>query len=282
MYGRTFRTYPISRVLEDIDDIYYNKKTRSIFITDDNIVLNPSRLMELCEAIIARGYNKLKFFVQADCATMAKREDMVAKMAEAGFSSIFLGIENISQVNLQSVHKGNASFFAKKAVENCHKYGMMVIGGLIFGFPEDNADTIRENYEFFKSIEADTAYCQVLTPYPKTGIREDLIDQGLITNLYNYRKYNGLWANVRTRHLDTEQLQYQFWYQRQSVLGWWKPPQRMKDKGWAWILIWRFAFKPLLKIRYWMMMRKYGWEGRYNREMQRWSNMNMFNDLNEY
>jgi anaerobic magnesium-protoporphyrin IX monomethyl ester cyclase len=282
MYGRSFRTFPIHRVLEDIDDIYYRKKTRSIFITDDNIVLNPSRLMDLCDAIIARGYKKLNFFVQADCATIATREDMVAKMAEAGFSSIFLGIENISKSNLQSVNKGNAASFAKKAIENCHKYGMMVIGGLIFGFPEDNEETIRENYEFFKSIEADTAYCQVLTPYPKTGIREDLIDQGLITNLYDYRKYNGLWANVRTHHLDTEQLQYQFWYQRQTVLGWWKPPKRMKEKGWAWILIWRFGFKPILKTRYWLMMRKYGWEGRYNREMQRWKNMNMFNDLNEY
>ncbi len=281
MYGRSFRMYPIQRVLDDIDDIYHHKKTRSIFITDDNIVLNPSRLMDLCDAIIAKGYKGLKFFVQADCATMAKKEDMVAKMAEAGFSSIFLGIENISKDNLKSVNKDNAATFAKKAIDNCHKYGMMVIGGLIFGFPEDNEETIRQNYMFFKAIEADTAYCQVLTPYPKTGIREDLINQGLVTNLHDYRKYNGLWANVRTHHLDTEQLQYQFWYQRQIVLGWWKPPQRMKDKGWAWIFVWRFAFKPLLKIRYWIVMRKYGWKGRYNREIQRWKDMNIFYDLNK-
>ena len=52
---------------------------------------------------------------------------------------------------------------------------MMVIGGLIFGFPEDDEDSIRENYEFFKSIHADAAYCQVLTPYPKTAIRRQLL-----------------------------------------------------------------------------------------------------------
>jgi anaerobic magnesium-protoporphyrin IX monomethyl ester cyclase len=282
MYGRSFRTFPIDRVLADIDDIYHLKRTRSIFITDDNIVLSPSRLMELCDAIIARDYRGLRFFVQADCATMAKREDMVAKMAEAGFSSIFLGIENISKKNLRSVNKGNAATFAKKAIENCHKYGMMVIGGLIFGFPEDNEETIRENYQFFKSIDADTAYCQVLTPYPKTGIREDLLNQGMVINQYNYKKYNGLWANVRTHHLDAEQLQYQFWYQRQVVLGWWKPPKQMKNKGWAWVLIWRFAFKPILKFRFWIIMRKYGWEGRYNLEIERWKKMNTFQDLSEY
>ena len=62
MYGRTFRTYPISRVLADIDDIYYNRKTRYIFITDDNMVLKPARVIELCDAIIARKYQESSFY----------------------------------------------------------------------------------------------------------------------------------------------------------------------------------------------------------------------------
>jgi hypothetical protein len=40
----------------------------------------------------------------------------------------------------------------------------MVIGGLIFGFPEDDEESIIENYQFLKTIEADGAYCQILTP----------------------------------------------------------------------------------------------------------------------
>jgi len=79
MYGRTFRTYPVSRVLADIDDIYYKKKTRWIFITDDNMVLNPARVIELCDAIIARNYKGLNLVVQADCRSMATHEEMVAK-----------------------------------------------------------------------------------------------------------------------------------------------------------------------------------------------------------
>jgi radical SAM superfamily enzyme YgiQ (UPF0313 family) len=83
MYGRKFRTYPIERVLDDIDDIYYNRKLKSIFITDDNMVLNPGRVIKLCDAIIAKNYKKLKLYVQADCMTMSTREDMVEKMAAA-------------------------------------------------------------------------------------------------------------------------------------------------------------------------------------------------------
>ena len=282
MYGRSFRTYPINRVLADIDDIYYLRKTRWIFITDDNMVLNPARVIELCDAIIARKYKGLRLIVQADCLSMAKNEEMVAKMAAAGFCSVFLGIENGSKKNLSSAGKGDIVAHAKKAIDNCHKNNMMVIGGLIFGFPDDDEEAIKENYEFFKSIQADTAYCQILTPYPKTGMRRNLLEQKLITNQTDYKKYNGLWANIRTEYLDSEQLQYQFWYQRQVVLGWWNPPAEVRSKGWAWISIWRFLFKPLLKFRYKSIMKKYGWQGRYQREVARWDTMNRFQDLEEY
>jgi radical SAM superfamily enzyme YgiQ (UPF0313 family) len=203
-------------------------------------------------------------------------------MAAAGFRSVFLGIENGSVKNMSSAGKGDIVAYAKKAIENCHKYGMMVIGGLIFGFAEDDEASIRENYEFFKEIGADASYCQILTPYPKTAMREQLIEQGLVTNTTDYKKYSGLWANVRTKHLDSDQLQYQFWYQRQVVLGWWNPPAEARNQGRAWTSIWRFLFKPFLKIRYRRIMKKYGWEGRYRQEVARWEKMNRFADLEPY
>jgi anaerobic magnesium-protoporphyrin IX monomethyl ester cyclase len=282
MYGRTFRAYPIRRVLDDLDDIYYKKWTRWVFITDDNMALNPGRVMELCDAIISRGYRNLNLMVQADCISIAKNAPMVARMATAGFRSVFLGIENGSKKNLSAAGKGDIVAASKQAIANCHKYGMMVFGGLIFGFPEDDEEAIRENYQFFKEIEADAAYCQLLTPYPKTGMRQQLLEKGLVTNQHDYKRYNGLWANVRTCHLDAEELQYQFWYQRQVVLDWWNPSAQMRNKGWWWTLIWRFLFRPFLKLHYRRVMRKYGWLGRYEREVERWRNMNRFQDLEGY
>ncbi len=282
MYGRSFRTFPIERVLQDLDDIYYNRRCRWVFITDDNMVLNPRRVMALCDAIIARKYRGLNLVVQADCITMASQEAMVKKMGAAGFRSVFLGIENGSKKNLRIAGKGDVAAAVRQAVDNCHRYGMMVIGGLIFGFPEDDVDSIRENYEFFKSVGADAAYCQILTPYPKTGMREMLLRDNLVTNRTDYSKYNGMWANVRTNHLDADQLQYQFWYQRQVVLGWWNPPTALRQRGFGWTAIWRFLFKPYLKIHYRRILKKYGWEGRYRREVDRWLRMNHFTDLEGY
>lgn len=282
MYGRSFRAYPLERVLADLDDIYYNCRARWVFVSDDNFVLYPERVMELCEAIIARNYRGLHFCVQADCRTMAGNEAMVAKMAEAGFCSVFLGIESGSAKNLQMAGKGDIVDASRRAVRMCHTYQMMVIGGLVFGFPPDDVDSIRETYEFFRDIDADAAYCQILTPYPKTGMRQQLLDEDLIVNTSDYKKYNGLWANVRTRHLSDEELHYQFWYQRQVVLGWWKPSPLMARQGRLWTSIWRFAFKPLLQWRHRRAMAKHGWRGLYLQEVEHWQQMNTFSDLEDY
>ena len=282
MYGRTFRTFPIERVLADLDDIYYNCKTHWVFVADDNLVLDPERVIKLCDAIIARKFPNLRLVVQADCVSMSQNEEMVRKMSQAGIKTIFLGIENVSKKNLAEARKGNIVDASRKAVEMCHKYDIMVVGGLIFGFPDDDEAAIIENYTFLKSIGADTAYCQILTPYPKTVMRQRLLDEGLVTNVHDYKWYNGMWANVKTRHLDSDRLQYLFWYHRQKVLGWWEPSERVRSQGRLWTSIWIYAFRPMMKLLVNRSLRKYGWKGRYEREISRQAGVNAFKDLQEF
>ena len=282
MYGRTFRTFPIERVLADLDDIYYNCKTHWVFVADDNLVLDPERVVRLCDAIIARKFPNLRLVVQADCVSISQNEEMVGKMSQAGIKTIFLGIENVSKKNLAEARKGNIVDASRKAVEMCHKYDIMVVGGLIFGFPDDDEAAIIENYTFLKSIGADTAYCQILTPYPKTVMRQRLLDEGLVTNVHDYKWYNGMWANVKTRHLDSDRLQYLFWYHRQKVLGWWEPSERVRSQGRLWTSIWIYAFRPMMKLLVNRSLRRYGWKGRYEREISRQAGVNAFKDLQEF
>jgi radical SAM superfamily enzyme YgiQ (UPF0313 family) len=279
MYGRSFRTFPIERVLADLDEIYFKCKTRWAFVVDDNLVLDPERVMKLCHAVIGRKYRRLNLVVQADCVSISRNEEMVRKMSQAGMKTMFLGIENASKKNLAEAGKGNIVEASRKAVEMCHKYGIMVVAGLISGFPDDDEAAIIENYAFLKSIDADSAFCQILTPYPKTVMRQHLLDQGLVTNAHDYKWYNGMWANVKTRHLDPDRLQYLFWYHRQKVLGWWEPPERVRSQGRLWTSIWIYVFRPMLKVLINRSIRKYGWRGRYDREIKRLARVNAFPDL---
>jgi len=282
MYGRTFRAFPIERVLADLDHIYYTCRTRWVFVIDDNMVLDSERVIRLCDAIIARKYRNLHLIVQADCVSMSRNEEMVRKMAQAGFRIVFLGIENVSQKNLIAAHKGDIVSASERAVALCHRYGIMVIAGMIFGFPEDDEQAIIDNYQFLNTVEADANICQILTPYLKTGMRDDLIQKGLVVNQTDYKKYNGQWANVRTRHLTAERLQFLFWYHRQKVLGWWDPSKRVRGQGRGWTAIWNYVFKPVMKIYFDYILRKHGWEGRHKMEMERLSRMNRFPDLETF
>jgi radical SAM superfamily enzyme YgiQ (UPF0313 family) len=279
MYGRSFRTYPISRVLEDLDDIYYKRKCRLAFIADDNLVLDPSRVIELCGQIRCRGYKGLNLVVQADCLSMAKEEKMVDAMAAAGVTSVFLGIENVSPKNLKVAKKGNITQAAAKAVANCHKHGIMIIGGLIQGFPDDDEEAIVRNFDFLNVLGVDAAYTQILTPYPKTAIRRQLMEQGLLTNPRGYKYYSGLWANVKTKHLSAERLQYLFWLHKQKVLGWWEPSALARRNGQLWTGIWRFLVRPVFKYFVDRTLAKKGWNERYRKELERMENMNRFADL---
>jgi len=282
MYGRSYRTYSIERILADLDYLYIKKKAQWVFIVDDNMVLNPKWVIQVCEAIADRKYKGLNLVVQADCVSMAKNPEMVRKMAEAGFKSVFMGIENGSEKNLATMNKGNIVDEAKRAIENCHNNGIMVIAGLIFGLPEDSEQEIIENYEFYKFLEADTSYLQMLTPYPRTRIREELLKRNLVTNKNDFQWYNGLWANVRTKYLTSEQLQYFFWLHRQKVMGWWEPSTFAMERGGAWVRVWKYAIRPFMKFFYERKTRRLGWEGRYKDEMLRLRLMNVFPDLEEY
>ena len=282
MYGRSYRTYPIERIIADLDDIYFNKKTRLIFITDDNMVLNPKWVIAVCDAIIQRQYRNLQLVVQADCISIARNEAMVKKMSEAGFRIVFLGIENVSSHNLRTMEKADTAKEAKRALENCHRHGIMVIGGLIFGLPDDDEEAIRKNFHFLDDLKADASYCQMLTPYPRTRLREYLIGEGLVTNPDRYERYSGFWANVKTKHLEADELQYSFWYNRQTALGWWKPSAFAGKQGRVWMSFWTYMVKPVMKFFTERQILRIGWEKRYQRYLHRLEIMNRFDDLETF
>ena len=237
------------------------------------------RAHEVCDAIARRGYRRLQLVVQADCVTMARNEKLVEAMAKAGFKSVFLGIESASRRNLAAAKKGDILDYSRRAVELCHRHGIMVVGGMIFGFPDDNEEDIVANYRFLKEVGTDSDYCQILTPYPKTGIRNLLMDEGLVTNAEDFSRYNGMWANVKTRHLNDGQLQFLYWYHRETTMGWWTPSDRIRAQGPFWTGIWIYAMKPLMKKILERQQDKIGWPGRFKKELKRLVQMNRFPDL---
>jgi len=210
MYGKTFRRFSIERILADIANAKQYGANFVIF-SDDNFTLDIKGFETLCDAIVDAGHNDIRYIIQASSTGIASSNTLVEKMASAGFRIVFLGIENVSEENLRLMKKGNIIEKTKLAVKRLHEHDIMIVGGMIIGNPNDKEEDIARNYEFFVDLHIDFFADQILTPYPKTGMRDDLLNAGLVTNKSDYSRYNCFWANIKTNYLGPEELQFLRW-----------------------------------------------------------------------
>ena len=218
MYGRRFRRFSIERVIDDIRDAEAHG-AGSIFFPDDNITLDPKRLERLCQAIIDAGLTHLRYKTQASASGIASSKQLVDKMGEAGFDGVFLGVESINKRNLEFLGKGKMSNDAEKAVQYLHDNNIIVSTGLIGGNPDDDQEDLWENFKLARRLKVDFPIFYISTPYPKTQMRGELEDMGLVT-CNDFTKYDGLHANLKTRHLSQEQVQYITWQMNARYYDW--------------------------------------------------------------
>ena len=191
-----------------------------IFIVDDNITLDVARFKALCHAIIDAGLTDIDYMVQGMTSSIAQHGDELAPlMRKAGFRYVFLGIENILDQDLTFLKAGaknsrreggrrigNAS---TTAVDILHRHGMLVIGGLIVGNPDDTAEAIDANLAFARKY-VDWPYIQHPTPYPGTPMTRDFVERGLVVN-HRVEEYDGTTAVTRSAHLTADEIEFMRW-----------------------------------------------------------------------
>jgi radical SAM superfamily enzyme YgiQ (UPF0313 family) len=210
MYGRTFRKYKIERVIQDLKDVRARNK-KQVFFVDDNITLDVKRFERLCDEIIKNGLNDISYIVQVSSRGISSSENLVRKMAKAGFHFVFLGIENMNENNLLYLNKGNIIKNTTTAIKYLKDNDIFILGGTIVGNPEDDEISIRQNFEILKKLNVGCLWPQVLTPYPKTILRQEMLKDKLVVNENDFSKYTGCFTNVRTNHLSAEELDYLYY-----------------------------------------------------------------------
>jgi anaerobic magnesium-protoporphyrin IX monomethyl ester cyclase len=206
MYGRSFRKFSVERILTDLEDAR-RSGAKSIFITDDNITLDGKRLLKLCDEITSAKLG-LTFAVQASVRGFRQTPGLAYAMARAGTRIVFLGIENAADSALEFMNKSNQLESADtiEVVRELKQFGIIVVGGFIFGHPDDTEQTLTDNFNFAKKLRIDIQLFNILTPHLQTGLREEMLKLGLVTNPDDYSRYNHYASNVKTRHLSAEDL----------------------------------------------------------------------------
>ncbi len=179
----------------------------------------------------------MRYKTQASASGIASSKQLVDKMGEAGFDGVFFGVESINKRNLEFLGKGKMSNDAEKAVQYLHDNNIIVSTGLIGGNPDDDEEDMWENFKLARKLKVDVPIFYISTPYPRTQMRAELEEMGLVTK-NDFTKYDGLHANLRTKHLSDEEVQYITWQMnaRYYDLDWFRynKVKRLYPKWFSW------------------------------------------------
>ena len=154
-----------------------------VFTVDDNFVGNPAAIESILHVMIdfqrAHDY-PFSFYSQASLDLGSpKLAHLLPLMRQAGFSEVFLGIENPDPAALKGMNKKqNTKVDIAATVGQIQAAGIEVMAGFIFGSDEDTLDTAGAIAAFASEVAIPTAMTGMLTPIPHTPLAERLRAEG--------------------------------------------------------------------------------------------------------
>ncbi len=159
-----FRTWSPDNVIGQIDRLVRDYGISNIKIPDEMFVLNRRHVIGICDRIIERGY-RLNIWAYARVDTV--QDEVLAKLARAGFTWLGLGIESGSQHVRDGVEKGR---FGERdivaTVDKIRSYGIHVAANYIFGLPDDTMESMRATLDLALTLNTEWAnfYCAMAYP----------------------------------------------------------------------------------------------------------------------
>jgi len=115
-----------------------------------------------------------------------------------------------------------------------------------------------------------------MTPYPKTPLRDNMLRDGQIQNLSDFRWYDGYFSNVRTSNLSPEELSFARWKIRREIIGMWRPTKGDWKYFQGYTYLWMFGLRYIIWLNERMLELLFGIEGRYKLQMRHFMKLNDF------
>jgi hypothetical protein len=128
-----------------------------------------------------RGY-PLRFACEATL-NLAKNERVLALMREAGFTTVFCGIETPEPRALRAIAKDqNLRLPVLDAVRRLNAYGLEVVSGIILGLDTDDEATADRIVEFIEASHIPMLTINLLYALPKTPLWRRLAAEGRLVS----------------------------------------------------------------------------------------------------
>src|SRR5256885_6364749 len=247
LYGRNPRLKTPQQIIAELDRLRECGVTDTIYFVDDNFIGNRKAAVDLLPHLI-EWQKKTGYVVRLACeATLniAKRPEILAKMREAFFVTIFCGIETPDPDALKAMHKDhNMMVPILEGIDTINRYGMEVVSGIIMGLDTDKPETGKALLAFIDESRIPLLTINLLQALPKTPLwdrleRENRLidDETRDSNLQVRRPYHPVvssWRKCMEIAYQPEKLYARYQYQCDfTYANQLKMPVSAEQKSWA-------------------------------------------------
>lgn len=201
LFGHRPRTKTARQVLAELDYLRGLGWTGKVFFVDDNFIGHKQHLRrDLLPALIRwqkRG-GGLPFFTEASI-NLADDPALMEQMREAGFESVFVGIETPDAASLAECDKKqNTRRDLIADVKRIQRAGLEVQAGFIVGFDSDTESIFQRQIDFIQESGIVVAMVGLLQAVQGTRLYERLFREGRLRGATSGDNVDGS-TNIMTR-----------------------------------------------------------------------------------
>lgn len=182
LFGHRSRTKKSGQILNELETLYSLGWRGGVFFVDDNFIGNKKKLKKniLPEMIGWMKKKKYPFDFSTEASIdLADDEALMKQMIQAGFESVFVGIETPDDRALKECHKfQNTNRNLIESVERIQKFGLRMRGGFIVGFDSDSPAIFEKQIEFIQKSRIVTAMVGMLNAPRGSRLYERLQKEG--------------------------------------------------------------------------------------------------------
>ena len=181
MFGHRPRVKSVSRIIAELDEIRRLGWQGSVFFVDDNFIGNKRALKrDLLPALAGWQRNRggLTLYTEASL-NLADDPALMEQMVEAGFNTVFIGLETPAEEGLEECDKRqNTGRDLLASVRAIQSYGLQVQGGFIVGFDSDTPGIFQRQIDFIQKSGIVTAMVGILQAPPGTRLYRRMRELG--------------------------------------------------------------------------------------------------------
>ena len=165
LLGHRPRTKTAEQIVAELDSLYALGWRKSIFFVDDNFIGNKKQIKsEVLPALIEwrKGKTGMSFNTEASI-NLADDPVLLELMVQAGFDTVFVGIETPNEDSLTECSKSqNKGRDLVESVRKLQRAGLQVQGGFIVGFDNDSPSIFQQQIDFIQKSGIVTAMVGLL------------------------------------------------------------------------------------------------------------------------